>query len=174
MSLLNNFDTYIEEIELIRAQNRVECDLYSIIAGIIRESKQGGEFSLRDVSARRKTEFSEIFMGDSGFPDFVLRTRDKSNDAAILGAIEVKYIDEDLDLEKHLEQLSGHIFSYKKVIYTNGLEWRFYDNRFKCGKEDIWRVNLGEINKKENKIKWDESGIQWKKLLLELDHINWN
>jgi hypothetical protein len=171
MSLANDFKMYKDEIELIRTQNRVECDLYSIIACIIRESKQGREISLRDVSVRRKTDFSEPFRGKSGFPDFVIRTRDKSKDAGILGAIEAKYVDEDLTLENHLEQLRDHLDFYKRVIYTNGLKWRHYvtdefqENNF------LWETNLGEI--KNGEIIWNKDD-KWVELLENLDGITWN
>lgn len=161
------FETYQDEIELIQAQNRVECDLYSIIAYIIRDGKQGEDISLRDVSVRRETDFSRPFKGESGFPDFVIRTRDKNNNAKVLGAIEVKYVTEDLDLEKNLEQLNGHIISYKRVIYTNGLKWRFYyEGNFK----NKWEIVLGEIS--GNTIIWKDN-CQWKSLLHELDNIEW-
>ena len=167
MSLANNFCEYKDEIELIHAQNRVECDLYSIIAQIIRESAQGRDISLRDVSVRRKTEFSKSFRGHFGFPDFVIRTREKSNDAQILGAIEVKYLTEDLDLEKYLKQLEAHITFYKLVIYTNGLVWRFYNGN--SSKED-WEISLGEII--NNNFKWANKK-QWGNLMMELNNISW-
>lgn len=43
-SFSNDFIVYKDEIELIQAQNRVECDLYSVIANIIRASRQGEEY----------------------------------------------------------------------------------------------------------------------------------
>lgn len=171
MTLEINFKKYIEEIKLIDAQNRVECDLYSIIAYIIRASKQGVNISLRDVSTRRGTEFSKKFIGDSGFPDFVIRAREMSNDAKVLGAIEVKYVTEDLDLEKHLEQLSGHINSYKQVIYTNGLVWRFYKlDKYKKDEQPVWEFRLAEERK--GRIEWG-GGDEWNKLLKKLDDIDW-
>ena len=78
-------------------------------------------------------------MGYNGFPDFVIRTREKSNDAQNLGAVEVKYVTN--DLEKYLEQLKGHIYFYKRVIYTNGLEWRFYNNNLK----EEWKITIGQM-----------------------------
>ena len=173
MSLANDFSMYKEEIELIRAQNRVECDLYSLIACIIRERKNGSEISLRDVSARRTTDFSKTFKGNSGFPDFVIRTRDKSEDAGILGAIEAKYMDEDLELEKHLEQLRGHRESYKKVIYTNGLKWQFYvPEELKENNNDPWEweADLGEI--KNGEIIWNQDD-KWEELLGNIGNIKW-
>jgi hypothetical protein len=161
----NDFNMYTEEIELIQSQNRVECDLYSIIACIIRERKQSNKISLRDVSARRKTEFSSQFIGSSGFPDFVIRKRIKSNDADTLGAIEAKYIEE--DLEQHLIQVEGHLKTYKKVIYTNGLKWRLYEESVE---NPVWDVELGKI--KDGIINWN-SEENWKELLSNLDDIKW-
>lgn len=171
MSLANDFMMYRDEIELIRAQNLVECDLYSIIACIIRERKQGNEISLRDVSVRRETDFSKRFRGNSGFPDFVIRTRDKTNNANILGAVEVKYVDEDLDLENHLEQLIGHLDFYKRVIYTNGLKWRYYVIDEIQENNVIWEIELGEIQ--HGKVLWNKEE-KWTELLRKLDSIKWN
>jgi hypothetical protein len=171
MTLKINFEIYKEEIELIEAQNRVECDLYSIIADIIRASKQGVNISLRDVSTRRRTKFSEFFTGESGFPDFVIRTREISSNAKVLGAIEVKYVTENLDFERHLEQLDGHINSYKQVIYTNGLVWRLYKlDKYKKNGRPVWEFKLAED--KEGRIDWG-SDDEWNKLLKELDDIDW-
>lgn len=169
MSLANDFMMYRDEIELIRAQNLVECDLYSIIACIIRERKQGNEISLRDVSVRRETDFSKRFRGNSGFPDFVIRTRDKTNNANILGAVEVKYVDE--DLENHLEQLIGHLDFYKRVIYTNGLKWRYYVIDEIQENNVVWETELGEIQ--NGKILWNKEE-KWTELLRKLDSIKWN
>lgn len=166
MSLANDFAMYTDEIDLIRAQNRVECDLYSIIACIIRERKHSKVISLRDVSARRGTEFSNVFKGESGFLDFVIRERVASNKASILGAIEVKYIDE--NLEKHIDQLKGHLNSYKKVIFTNGINWKYYEYSIEL--KPIWEVNLGTIS--NGKITWYKDN-NWKTLLKKLDEIEW-
>ena len=102
MMVENYFDTYKEELELVDTQNRVELDLYSIIANLIRSAKSAKHISLRDVSGRRETDFSRKYMGDSGFPDFVVRSREKSNTAKIFGAIEIKYISENLDKQDQL------------------------------------------------------------------------
>ena len=167
MLIENYFDTYKEEIELIDTQNRVELDLYSIIAYIIRMAKSSKHISLRDVSGRRETDFSKAFMGESGFPDFVIRSREKNNTAKVLGAIEIKYISENLDSQDHLDQLSGHISSYKKVIYTNGLEWRFYNNSLSSEKRPII---LGEYNR--GNFKWNGKD-EWDKLLNSLNELCW-
>jgi len=165
MTQVDSFQIYKDEIELIRSQNRVECELYSIVACIIRSSKQGSNISLRDVSARRKSKCSKPFEGESGFPDFVIMAREKTIDAAVLGAIEVKYVDKDLD--RSLEQLQGHRSSFNHVIYTNGLEWRLYNSN---DSENEWRIFLG---KRDNAgIKWGDVS-EWCCLLKNIDQINW-
>lgn len=40
------------------------------------------------------------------------------------GCVEIKMINEDLD--KHIEQVAGHIVEYGKVLYTDGLIWKYY------------------------------------------------
>lgn len=49
MSLINSFDKFKREIELIIKQNPLECELYSIIASIIRERDSSKNISLRDI-----------------------------------------------------------------------------------------------------------------------------
>lgn len=170
MSLARNFDEYKDEIELIQMQNRVECDLYSIIACMIRESSHGADISLRDVSSRRKSDFSRPFMGDSGFPDFVVRTREKQSNAGILGAIEIKYLTKDLAFKKHLDQLDGHIKFYKRVLYTNGLKWQFYHLIDGTCKME-WEINVGKID--NGTITWEDD-TQWQSLLNKLDDLRWD
>lgn len=171
VSLTIDFQLYKEEIRLIQTQNRVECDLYSIIAFIIRGSKEGCNISLRDITTRRTSNFSKSFKGYGGFADFVIRTREESENASILGAVEVKYINSNLDSQKNIEQLNGHIEFYKNVIYTNGLEWRFYKLNKYRSKELAWPpICLGNFNNGE--IIWNEEK-KWDELLERLDKITW-
>jgi len=161
------FSTYKEELELINAQNRVELDLYSIIAFVIRSTKFATSISLRDVTGRRETNFSKTFMGNSGFPDFIVRSREKNKDAAIFGAVEIKYLSKDLDNPNYIKQLHGHIEFYKRVIYTNGLEWRFYNNSTLCEEPP---VILGEYN--NGVLQWNGEE-NWNKLLKTLNEFQW-
>ncbi|MEH7108295.1 hypothetical protein [Bacillus sp. JJ1764] len=85
----------------------------------------------------------------------MIRERIKSNNAATLGAIEVKRVGQDLD--KHLEQVKGHLISYKRVIYTNGLEWRYYKGSIDSRR---WKVELGKKSS-DGKITWDNDN-NWK------------
>lgn len=135
------FDDYIREIELIIKQNFVEQDLYSIIACLIREKVNFKSLSLRDVSNRRRTMsrygLEKVFYGIGGFPDFVILSEKFSGDSPckknILGAIEAKYIGCPLKDIKDNIQLKGHILWFNKVLYTNGLEWQYYNYDAKKG-----------------------------------------
>ena len=82
--LADKYETFKEEIELAMIQNCiVECELYSLLAEIIRGTKSGEKISLRDVSVRRKTKLSMWLHGAAGFPDFVVLERKKSRDAVV-------------------------------------------------------------------------------------------
>lgn len=166
MSVSRIFDDYKEEIELALIQNAcVEIELYSIIASIIRESKNPCKLSVRDVSTRKRTEISLKYYGNSGFPDFVLLEREKSYNVAKYGCIEVKM--PTISLDKNDTQLNGHIQFFKKVIYTNGIRWQFYEDSNKNIKFDIV---LGDM--KNGQIVWKPESY-WDELLEEIDTIKW-
>lgn len=168
MSLYRIFKDYKEELDLACVQNSgVESELYSIIATIIRESEQGANISLRDVTVRRETINSKRLKGESGFPDFVVLSREKIHEAKIYGCIEAKAFFEELDANKYKTQLEGHIKTYNKVIYTDGLTWRLYDKDID---KPVWEVVLGQY--KDGEIDWYKHD-KWFDLLNRLDNIKW-
>ena len=183
MSLANDFEQYKRELKLIKDQNPYECELYSIIACVMRDRKSSREISIRDVSGARlsKRLCTRNFYGKSGFPDFVIlslqyragKQIDENNlrDGGVLGAIEAKHINEVIDnpeqsKTKNINQLKNHIKYFKKVIYTNGLVWQFYesDHNIKRRKPKwTWEVSLGD-NEWDNKQSTEQNnaqGIQW-------------
>ena len=124
--LADKYETFKEEIELAMIQNCiVECELYSLLAEIIRGTKSGKKISLRDVSVRRKTKLSMWLHGAAGFPDFVVLERKKGRDARRYGCVEIKCPGKS-NILRITKQVKGHIISYGRVIYTNGLQWKFY------------------------------------------------
>lgn len=168
MSVSRFFSTYKDEIELALIQNAiVECELYSIVANIIRDCEQGSLISLRDVTVRRTTEKSERLKGDGGFPDFVVLERKKTKYARKLGCIEVKRPFVPFDEG----QLKKHIQSYYRVLITNGLLWRLYKPK---SEEIDWEISLGSVDCKRKQIEWTDDMSSWYRLLQELDSIEWN
>ncbi len=182
MTLANNFKIYKKEIELIQKQNPVEHELYSVIACIIRERDSSSNISLRDVSNTQLSEKTHSYnlSSEGGFPDFVILTTnyDSKNPLKedILGAIEAKLMSKDtlnwLSMtERNKKQLKAHIKYFKKVIYTNGLEWQFYESNSKADEpEPTWDIVLGKEEGEE--ILW-HSSEEWYKLLNKLDEIVW-
>ncbi len=164
MNYGRSYNDYKDELELALVQNcGVECELYSIIVSVLRESDCGRCVSIRDVSTRRTTNNSSYLKGESGFPDFVVLKREKIRKAKILGCIEIKRPDVKLE---QTDQINGHIISYKKMIYTNGLVWKF----FELGK-DPEEICLGSyIN--NTTIQWN-SNEKWFKLLNKIDSFEW-
>lgn len=141
MSLANSFDEFKREIELIIKQNPLECELYSIIASIIRERDNSKNISLRDVSNIKSTYNNQnqqdrmYRINDNKFraSDFLIIDPDYCYSASskdkILGSIEVKsiYLNLDSEITNNEDQFYGQLKSYKRLIYTNGLVWRLYE-----------------------------------------------
>lgn len=166
MILFRNYEYFKEEIELALIQNAcVEIELYSIIASIIRESKKQCYLSVRDVSNRKKTDISKRYYGNAGFPDFVVLSREKNSNAKIYGCIEVKMPTKPL-LDATDKQLKGHIKSFGKVLYTNGIHWKFFDNN----EDKLFDISLGNIQ--GNEIVWLPQE-NWDELLEKIDNIKW-
>ena len=119
--LADKYETFKEEIELAMIQNCiVECELYSLLAEIIRGTKSGEKISLRDVSVRRKTKLSMWLHGAAGFPDFVVLERKKSRDARRYGCVEIKCPGKS-NILRITKQVKGHIRRIRSKIaaYTD-------------------------------------------------------
>ena len=139
---------YSEEIKLIEKQNDVEAELYPLVAGIIQPTLKN--LSKRYVFGRQRSSMGQIYYGLSNFPDIVILDKSYENKyrksikiedwRQLRGCVEVKNLKHDLMTEEEIRttlsnkpmhitremgQLIGDLLWYKKVIYTNGLQWRF-------------------------------------------------
>lgn len=184
-----NFDKFKHELELINRQNPYECELYSVIACIIRCCMNEEGVSLRDVS-RIQTyhkQHTDHLKSAGGFPDFVflgneydkkvLEGGDMSQKNSVLGAVEIKYMHRKIYNAKKKRinfetQIKSHIERFEKVIYTNGLEWRLYG--FDSVNADFPRIfQLGSL-KKDTEIEWQtDAEDTWVNLLEYLHGIKW-
>ena len=153
---------YQKELKNIKLQNNIECELYSIVASIIRESDEN--ICLRDVTMRRRTKTGEEsrYYGESGFPDFVVVSCEERGTPEILGAVEVKYLGKTCRNEKDKKQLEGHICTFNKVLYTNGLIWEFHSVK---GIEKVIEIPMNDIE--------EDASRNFKKLIKELS-VFWN
>jgi len=181
MNILEEFDRYKYEIELnIKQNNSIEVDLYQPIGQVLKNRKNYfNRLSIRDVSSRRRTLKGnagyDSFFGAGGFPDFLVLKPDfllpETNkdseyiEKNILGAVEIKFINK-FEKEKKIDsQIRGHIKSFHKVIYTDGLVWRFYDEI----EEPKWEICIGKVGK--SGISWDKN--RWEQLMEKLEEIAW-
>lgn len=112
------------------------------------------------------SKLSKNLEGEAGFPDFVVLERKKSRDAAKYGCIEAKRPYDNMEIT---EQIEGHLNSYGKVIYTNGLVWKFYKEK----KENEKVYTLGSIKSKNKQAIIWEPVDNWYKLMSFLEDWNW-
>lgn len=186
---MNKFSEYKNEIELIQNQNPgFEHELYSIVAYILRVRDGIRYLSLRDITHDRKSENTNNItlmsrLGEVVGPaDFVILSREYNfinpSKDLIYGACEIKAISD--YKESDFYQLERHLKYYKKVIYTNGLEWRFYDkskvskNCINWENEFVWSIKLEKILDCGFEIDWSQNAeCLWDKLLKKLNEIVW-
>ena len=122
------------------------------------------KLSIRDVTSRRKTKISEKYYGESGFPDFIVLEQnfDKSE---ILGCIEIKR--PSIAIDENDSQIKGHLKSFKRVIYTNGIVWLF-----RGFNDDTSRDIILGTKTKNKEIEWKEQK-SWDDLLRKIDTLKW-
>ena len=177
-----DFYKYIDEINLIKNQNNTERDLYYLVKQTLEPYCCG--LSLRIVAERRKSELGQIFYGISSVPDIAILDRDfnneknkvinKENRDKLKGCIEVKNLGEKLYTLKELKkkfnngnvetdegQLAGEILWYKKLLYTNGKEWRLFtfNNSGEYDDEIIGIVTKRIKEEKKGKFNWTEDAV---------------
>lgn len=112
------------------------------------------------------SKLSKNLEGEAGFPDFVVLERKKSRDAAKYGCIEAKRPYDNMEIT---DQIRGHLNSYGKVIYTNGLIWKFYKVKEKPVKEFC----LGCIDPdNQDSVIW-EPVDNWYELMSFLEDWDW-
>lgn len=192
MAISINFDEYKREIELTIKQNPLECELYSLIAVVLRSCKNSNKYSFRDVSflrykgeevekrlkiTDRQYKFFENNTEKYGSPDFVVLSPQYSfsdNDERkklIFGCIEVKAIFEKLE---RTFQLDRELESFGKVLYANGLEWYYHEKGKEAKKWIIGNYNNKNPNyiSANDYIEWEDES-KWEELIKGLEEISW-
>ena len=113
-----------------------------------------------------ESKLSKNLEGEAGFPDFVVLERKKSRDAAKYGCIEAKRPYDNMEIT---EQIEGQLNSYGKVIYTNGLVWKFYKEK----KENEKVYTVGSIKSKNKQAIIWEPVDNWYELMSFLEDWDW-
>ena len=182
-------EDYTEEIGLIKKQNYVEAELYPIVADIIKPTLKDS-LSKRYVFGRQRSDLGQIYYGLSNFPDIVILDKTYENKSRksikieewkkLRGCVEVKNLNHLLITEEEIKstisnsfehitgkkeqemgQLIGDLLWYKKVIYTNGIQWRFLSLD---DKEEIDNTIVKVINKRIETEKAGNSFDLWKNI----------
>ncbi|TMR56696.1 hypothetical protein E3V07_09250 [Streptococcus pseudopneumoniae] len=181
-------EDYTEEIGLIKKQNYVEVELYPLVADIIKPTLKDS-LSKRYVFGRQRRGLGQIYYGLSNFPDIVILDKTYENKSRksikieewkeLRGCVEVKNLNYSLITEEKIKstisnsfehitgemgQLIGDLLWYKKVIYTNRIEWRFLSLD---DKEEIDNTIVEVVNKR---IETEEAGnsFDWWKNIKDL------
>ncbi|MCM1506550.1 MAG: hypothetical protein NC177_05370 [Ruminococcus flavefaciens] len=174
------YDDYKRELDLIVRQNNIELELYSIIACIMRSCENMKKLALREVSSMsQKAEYQKSFQSEKGFVDFIIADTSFSSDDSpqeaikkIYGCIEAKAICINLNNTKYDNQISSELNKFGKLIYTNGIEWRYYELDNNNVKKLTWSVLLGKYSNKS--IVWyDNAETQYETLIKNLNEIKW-
>ncbi len=187
-------EKYQKEIELIKAQNNTEFELYPLATEIIQPVTE--DLSKRYVFNRKRTEKGNIYYGLSSFPDIAIldktfedidRGKIKEEDwNGLIGSLEIKALDNKLfsidEIQKCLSkekltkaegQFIGEILWYKKVLYTNGKEWNhIYIKKYSQElKETILKIVNARIafEKSEVDKTYQKSEYDWWKEFKEFE-----
>ena len=190
---------YIEEINLIKEQNDTEFEIYPMAVEIIQPTIKN--LSKRYVFARRKTDKGQIYYGISSFPDVAILDKKFINISnktiseevwpQLKGCLEVKALETKLITQDQVEkvistkpdilkpeigQLIGEILWYKKVLYTNGIEWRcLYIKEYS---EELIKRIIEIVNKRIDFEIVDECITKncienWDDFIAKIHKINW-
>lgn len=175
---------YMREINLMKKQNYTEYDMYSAIASIMRAGENIKDLSLRDVNRRwGRTNRGRVFYGLSSIPDFAILDVDFANSEIwindvdmVYGCVEIKGSNKKLlSIEEILTkinngeeitsdegQLLGEVLWYKKVLYTNGIEWKFLEwNRDESSWKSIKDLVQDRIGKENGAETKEEKLSEW-------------
>lgn len=179
-------EKYQKEIELIKAQNNTEIELYSLATEIIQPMT--GELSKRYVFNRKKSKKGNIYYGLSSFPDIAILDKDFKDIArdeikeedwnGLIGSLEIKALGNKLfninviqeclskkEVTRDEGQLIGEILWYKKVLYTNGKEWNYiYIDKYSQElKEIVLKIVNARITSEKSKADktYQKSEYDW-------------
>lgn len=174
----------MREIRLMKKQNFTEVDMYSVIASLMRAGENVKVLSLRDVNRRwGRTNRGRVFYGLSSVPDFAILDVEFVNSEnwldnvdMVYGCVEIKGIDKTLlsineillkisngeEITTDEGQLIGEVIWYKKVLYTNGLVWRFLEwTEYQSSWENIKDLVKDRIEKEKGAETKEEKLSEW-------------
>lgn len=198
----NNFDTFKREIDLIIRQNPLECELYSIIAFVLRSCDSSSGISIRDVTklSRKSSVTNPKFRmyknkdGNLAAADFLFMDTnyrysysEEKAEKNIFGVCEIKALNYGLDksiknrtkdLDKAINgdtQFEGELSTFKKLLYTNGIQWLYYEKeKYDKTKEHLWKIELGEYILHNEEVDTEPKNPNKSYSISDEDYVKWN
>ena len=133
-----DFEVYEQRINDVIVKCPIEVGVEILVFNVLFDLL-GDHFSIVDVSTMWPNRESRLETA-GGIPDIAIVSQDfeyRGENGIVFGFVEVKAPSVKL---VDTEQLSGHIETNKHVLYTNGLEWKYYAPN--CGLK--WEISLCE------------------------------
>jgi len=171
-------DDYKKRLDRIDVDNSVEQALYYPIQ-LLLESILDERFWITDISRRCKNDLDNT----DAVPDLMIFDENqgisKGTSPDSVAVVEIKYFPwKNISLDASEKQAYGYLEKTSKVIYTNGIEWRFLSKEngtsrketICLGNDDNKPRSYYEIideNKQESQIHWkepDELNKAWEDL----------
>jgi hypothetical protein len=152
----------------------VEVAVYMVLFGLL----EGSDYIVADVNSMWRSKayvYSDLDDKDKfgAVPDLVILHKDfkfgSNNNGDIKGAncfIEIKSLASKF---KETDEIKSHRENMTNFIWTNGLEW-FYFNSADLQKD--WSIKIGVIEKSNGLIKID--GLKFNELLYRINSIDWS
>lgn len=129
-----NICDYKREMDKIIKQAPLEVGVQTLVYNLLNDIIINKNLSLLTISTATQTD---TFKGLGGVPDLVVASKNydyhndkvkKGNNKGLYGCVEVKATYNGLDSKlEYFKQIFGDILTYKKVLYTNGIVWRYYE-----------------------------------------------
>ncbi len=121
-----NYKYYQEKIKDIVSKAPIEIGVEILVYMLLDEIVVNKELSLVAIDSMHK---KNRYLSEGGFSDLAIVSKnfsfDNINLGKCVGVVETKYVTE--DLSNHMPQIIGQLISFRNVIATNGIVWKFYD-----------------------------------------------
>ncbi|WOO90537.1 hypothetical protein R2F61_07340 [Mollicutes bacterium LVI A0078] len=157
------YTEYKKSIERILKNSCLETSMYHLIQKTIEDNTK--YYSLDISQTQTRNRFHKVYNTPAGISDIAVFSKyDK-----LLFYIEVKWFVRNQTEPSIYKQLLGQSDKHKKIMFTDGLNWKFY--KLENGELIVdWEVNLGNYPEEKGKIIWNNYD-EWKKLTKLLKNI---
>lgn len=152
----------------------IEVVVYMLLYGVMENSR----YEVIDVNSMRKIQasiYSKLpnkdkidIVPDLAIVDKEFNYNDEKSQEYACGFVEIKYLNVSNNIES--EAVKTHKRSTNKLIWTNGLDWYYYDM---MNDEKSWNVSIQSMGHLESKEHIYIDRLHFQELLVRLEEIEW-